>query len=81
MWEYKGGKGIWKRYVNDETGEDSYAEHQPRLVKSWCGEDGHYFVFSAENPRIVVCKECALERNYVVGFHQLKDGKLLPRKK
>lgn len=80
MWKHKGGEGIWSRYVDDATGRDTYAEHTPKLVKQWCGEDTCFFV-PTPNPREVVCKKCANTRNFIVGFHVLKDGKLLVSKK
>lgn len=80
MLKFKGGEGIWKRYVDEESGRDSYAEHIPKVVKQWCPEDGCYFI-KTEDPRIVVCKRCGLERNFIIGFHQIKDGKLLISKK
>lgn len=80
MWKYKGGEGIWARYVDDSTGRDTYAEHTPRLVKQWCGEDNCDFV-PTDNPRMVVCRKCGNTRNFIVGFHTIKDGKLLTSKK
>lgn len=80
MWKYKGGEGIWSRYVDDATGRDTYSEYTPKVVKQWCGEGKCYFV-PTNDSRMVACKTCGVERKFIVGFHTLKDGKLLVSKK
>lgn len=81
MWEHKGGLGLWQQWVNSDTGEKSLHEHTPKLVKEWCAD--HTFLANAEIPknRLISCIVCGQEVRFVVGFHELVDGKIRLRKK
>lgn len=37
------GTGLWQKMVNVRTGQRSYAEHEPKLIKQWCNDDDHYY--------------------------------------
>jgi hypothetical protein len=76
-WDYVDGSGIWKRYKNSVTGEDSIKEHEPRVVKQWCLS--HTIAGDIPATRLVRCADCGQEIKYVVGYHQLTNGKLSVR--
>jgi uncharacterized protein (UPF0248 family) len=78
MWEYVDGKGLWKRYRNQETGEESIELHEPKVVKTWCPV--HQFDDDIPRNRILTCNKCGQEVLYIAGYHELRDGKLIVRK-
>lgn len=76
MWNYKGGQGIWKEYVNSETGESSIKELKTKRIKRLCKV--HHFEISNANKREVTCQKCGQTANYILGFHKIVDGKIVP---
>lgn len=76
MWEFKGGTGIWKEYVNSETGESSIKEIKTKVIKRFC--KNHYFKITDPNKREVTCTKCGVVSNYVLGFHKVVKGKVVP---
>lgn len=79
MWDYVDGRGLWKKYKNTVTGEESIELHEPKVVKQWCPE--HEFGDKIPPNRIIECKKCGQEVLFVVGYHELKNGKLTVRAK
>lgn len=71
------GTGLWQKMVNVRTGQHSYAEHEPKLIKQWCKDDDHYY--EAKNPqsRTVLCNKCGKETYYVLGLQKLEAGKII----
>lgn len=78
MWKFKGGSGIWKEYVNSETNESSIKEIKTKVIKRFC--KNHHFEISSANKREITCTECGLVSNYILGFHEIIDGKLVEKK-
>jgi hypothetical protein len=75
-WTKKGGKGLWSEYVNEQTGETSIEEHQPKVIKTWCPNGKHDFRVVDMNKRLAVCSKCDQEINFIIGKHEVKDGKV-----
>jgi len=73
MWEHIDGDGLWKRLKNSETGEESIKVHSPRVVFT-CTE--HEFSNDIPPSRKISCIKCGQEITFVVGHHELKNGKL-----
>lgn len=80
MWEYVDGSGIWQRWKNDTTGEESIKEHEVKVVKTWCADKQHIYDNSIPANRIITCKKCGQEAKFIVGIHELDNGKLITRK-
>jgi len=81
MWQQKGeDKGRWTEYINANTGESSIKEHTLKTLWKSCKPDDHYWEVSLANPRELVCKHCKGIQTYVLGFHQVIDGKIVERK-
>lgn len=78
MWDYVDGDGLWKRYRNTVTGEQSIKEHELKIAKTWCAT--HRFSSDIPRNRIISCLDCGQEIRFVVGYHDLVDGKLVLRK-
>jgi hypothetical protein len=78
-WDYVDGSGLWQRYKNSQTGEESIKEHKPRVVKQWCGQ--HEYSGDIPRNRIIECIHCGQETTFIVGLHEFIDGKLILRKR
>lgn len=79
MWEYVDGSGIWQRWRDKTTGEESIKEHQARVVKTWCADSQHIYNETIPTNRIITCKKCGQENKFIVGIHDFKNGKLITR--
>lgn len=79
MWEYKSGSGRWANYVNSQTGEESIKKHTPLLVKEWCAI--HRYTPDIPKNRIKECLVCGQETTFIVGIHEIVDGKIINRAK
>lgn len=69
-------QGMWEDVVNPRTGEHSLKTHELKVVKEWCPESDHVFVDHIPRNRVITCKRCGVERNFIVGKHQIKNGRL-----
>lgn len=76
MWEYKDGAGIWTKYVNEETGEESVKEHRLKVVKTWCA-DHRFEGEQIPTNRMLTCADCGQEVLFVVGRDELVDGRIV----
>ena len=73
--------------VSQQVIEETYKQKYilTKLVpQSVCDEGQHYFVFLNEGNReggrvLVKCRKCPLGKNFVVGIHELVDGKLVEK--
>lgn len=74
-WEHSSGEGIWSDYVN-EKGEHSLKEHKPKVVGQYCNPEKHIYLPDIPADRLIRCITCGQERNFVMGFHKIVDGKL-----
>ena len=81
MWEYKGGEGRWKEYVN-EKGESTIAEHKPKTIWTSCKDGKHSWRYTGnpDNNREIECEKCHLIRSFILGKEMLVDGQLVPVK-
>lgn len=73
IWEKAGGEGIWTKWENSDTGQRSYEEHIPKVVKKWCASPLHKYRIRDVKKRIAVCDVCGAEIVFVVGKHTI-DG-------
>lgn len=77
MWsDSNKGDGIWKERINQETGESSIKEHTLKVVKVWCLPKDHVFSDPIGGDREIVCKLCGYTAKFILGHHELKNGKL-----
>lgn len=77
MWTYVDGTGLWQKYKNEETGEESLKEHTLKNVYTGCAK--HRINPEIPRDRQVVCLDCGQQFTFVVGYHLLKDGYLHTR--
>jgi hypothetical protein len=78
MWEQKGeDKGIWTERVNTQTGESSIKEHKPKVVWTSCKWDDHNFQWTGN--RELTCSKCGFIFNPIIGYHTVKDGKIIEK--
>jgi dissimilatory sulfite reductase (desulfoviridin) alpha/beta subunit len=75
-WKAKSGSGLWTEYVNDQTGESSIGEHEPRVVKKWCPKGTHDFRIVDIKKRLAKCIKCDQEVNFVVGKDKIDGDKV-----
>lgn len=77
QWKYKGGKGLWREYINPETKESSIKNIEPTLIKQYCKANKHYFVQVSPSSRDCVCKKCGIGATYILGLQKLVNGKII----
>lgn len=66
---------LWKEEVNPHTGKSSLQNHTVRVVQVWCKPKEHYFDQS-DDIRLATCTKCGYSVPFVIGYHEIKDGKL-----
>lgn len=71
--------GLWNEYVDPDTGQSSYMEHEVKTIATYCKPQDHYFEANSPQSRFVTCKKCGLFTSYVLGPQILQDGKIIDR--
>lgn len=66
---------LFKEEIDPRTGRSSLQNHTVRVVQTWCKPSDHYFDQS-EDVRLATCTKCGYSVPFVIGLHQIKDGKL-----
>jgi hypothetical protein len=67
---------LWTETIN-EKGESSLQSHTPKLVAKYCAFQDHVVDNDFPNSRVAVCKKCGKEIPLILGYHEIKDGKIL----
>lgn len=67
---------LWTETIN-ERGESSLRTHKPRVVGQYCRFQDHEVDNEFPNSRVAVCKKCGKEISLILGFHEIKNGKIL----
>lgn len=65
---------LWTETV-DQAGRSSLSNHTVRVVQTWCKASEHYFDQS-DDVRLATCRKCGYSVPFVIGYHQIKEGKL-----
>lgn len=68
---------LWDETKNPVTGESSLMYHTPRVVWQGC-IPGECIVVDTDNPREKMCIHCKKIHNFIIGYHKLVDGKIIP---
>jgi len=66
---------LWSETI-DKDGNSSLQVHELRTVSTGCKQDEHYFVFTGGSKREARCKNCPTIAPFILGIHQIKDGKI-----
>ncbi len=66
---------LWEETKDPVSGKSSLSEHTPRVIATYCKEDDHYFEVDFKL-REATCRKCGIKSKFIVGRHELKDGKL-----
>ena len=66
---------LWEETI-DNNGKSSLQLHEVKKIYEGCQEDSHYFVFDGNSRREAICKKCKLISLFIVGLHNIKDGKI-----
>ena len=66
---------LWKDTINPQSGEHSIKEITPKVVKTYCSDDDHFFELTPQHT--VECKKCGLGRHFVLGRMKIIDGKIV----
>jgi len=67
---------LWTETIN-ERGESSLQTHKPKVVAQFCRFQDHEVDNNFPNSRVVVCKKCGKEIPLILGFHEIRNGKIL----
>jgi hypothetical protein len=73
-------KNLWQETIDPITGKSSLQTHEVKTLKVGCKENEHNFVFSGGSLREAVCSKCQLISSFILGYHDIKDGKIVVRK-
>lgn len=76
-WQYKGGEGRWKEYVNSDTGESSIKEHKLKTVWQSCPKGECVYELSDPARRECTCTKCGSVTYFTLGMSKLIDGKIV----
>lgn len=76
-WQYKGGEGRWKEYINPDTGESSIQNHTLKTVWQSCPRGKCIYELTDPSTRECTCITCGAIVYFVVGISKLVDGKLV----
>lgn len=76
-WQYKGGEGLWKEYINPQTNESTLEEHKLKLIWQSCPKGECVYELTNSGQRECTCKKCGSITHFVVGLSKLVDGKLI----
>lgn len=76
-WQYKGGEGRWKEYVNSDTGESTIKEHKLKTVWQSCPKGECIFELSDPRTRECTCTKCGSVTYFVLGMSKLLEGKIV----
>lgn len=77
-WEYKGGSGRWKEYVNSDTGESTIKEHKLKTVWQSCLRNECIYELTNPRTRECTCTKCGAITYFVLGMSKLVEGKIVP---
>jgi len=77
-WEYKGGSGRWKEYVNSDTGESTIKEHKLKTVWQSCPRNECTYELTNPRTRECTCTKCGAITYFVLGMSKLVEGKIVP---
>lgn len=68
--------GLWTETTN-EKGESSLQTHKLKVVAQYCRFQDHEVDDEFPNSRVAVCKKCGKEIPLILGYHAIKNGKIL----
>lgn len=67
---------LWQEEIRRD-GTSSLQTHKLRVIGKYCKFEDHEVENEFPNSRIVNCKKCGKQIQLVLGFHEIKDGKIL----
>lgn len=67
---------LWAETI-DQDGKSSIEIHEVKKISEGCRENEHYFIFDGNRSRDAICKKCKLISKFIVGYHNIKDGKII----
>lgn len=67
---------LWQPQTK-QNGESSLQEHRLRTVSKHCAFADHVVDNEFPSSRVAVCKKCGKEIPLILGFHEIKNGKIL----
>ena len=66
---------IWTDNINPQTGEHSLKEVTPKVVKTYCSDDDHFFELTPQHT--AECKKCGLGRYFALGRMKIINGRIV----
>ena len=67
---------LWQAQTKP-NGESSIQEHKLKTVARYCAFADHVVDNEFPPSRVAVCKKCGKQIQLVLGFHKIKNGKIL----
>lgn len=68
--------GLWTETI-DSKGNSSLQEHKPKVVAHYCKFQDHEVDDEFPPSRIAICHKCGKEIPLILGYHAIKNGKIL----
>lgn len=66
---------LWQEVIKSD-GTSSIKDHKLKTVAQWCRFEDHEVDDEFPNSRIAVCKKCGKHIPLVLGFHEIKNGRV-----
>jgi nitrogenase subunit NifH len=70
---------LWEEIINPKTGQSSLQQHEVKILNVGCKPKDHCFKLAGGSTREAVCQHCKIVSGFVLGYHTIKDGKIVKR--
>lgn len=74
-------RGLWDEYIDEQTGESSYIEHEPKIVLQQCHISNHDLEVLDMKKRLSLCKKCKAEIPFIVGRDEIVENSVFLKSK
>jgi len=67
---------LWQETIKSD-GTSSLQTHKPKVIAKHCKFEDHEVDNEFPNSRIAKCKKCGKEIPLILGFHEIKNNRIL----
>lgn len=67
---------LWQETIKSD-GTSSLQTHKPKVIAKYCKFEDHEVDNEFPNSRVAKCKKCGKEIPLILGFHEIKNNRIL----